>query len=387
MGKGVGVVVAVVVAIAVVVGGPLLAVGSVLLSILLETGGGAVMTGACTGVGTSVTVPVVDGLPGRVGTWKGEQVTNAATIVAVGAQRGVPLQGQVIAVMTAMGESSLRNITYGDDIHGVRNPDGSLTSSLGLFQQQMWWGTREQRLDPAYAAGKFYDGLVAVPGWASMQPSLAAHAVQRNADPWHYTRWWEPAAQLVAAISGQVGAADLLEISTATAPCGGGASVDGVGTGLSLTGWANPSVGRVTSRFGPRNTGISGASTYHLGIDIANGRCGDPVYSAAAGVVVSAGGTGGAGGNVIKVDHGEGVATLYKHLQSGTLLVAVGDQVEAGQQVASRGGDRSTDPAGAGASSGCHLHLEVRVNGEAIDPLPFFTARGVQPGQAVVTDQ
>lgn len=79
-------------------------------------------------------------LPADVEGWQGEQLTNAAAIVKAGIDLGVDREGQVLAVMTAMGESSLRNITYGDwETSGVTNPDGSRTTSIGLFQQQDSW--------------------------------------------------------------------------------------------------------------------------------------------------------------------------------------------------------------------------------------------------------
>ena len=73
-----------------------------------------------------------------------EQLAHACTII--GAPAGIwasTRRDQTIAVMTAMGESSLRNIDYGDwETSGVTNPDGSRTTSIGLFQQQDSWGTR-----------------------------------------------------------------------------------------------------------------------------------------------------------------------------------------------------------------------------------------------------
>ena len=106
--------------------------------------------------------------------------------------------------MTAMGESSLRNIDYGDwETRGVTNPDGSRTTSIGLFQQQDSWGTREARLDPYTAATAFYRAMAArVPDRAGIEPTLVAHRTQVNTDPYHYTRYWERAVRVVAAVSG-----------------------------------------------------------------------------------------------------------------------------------------------------------------------------------------
>jgi hypothetical protein len=105
--------------------------------------------------------------------------------------------------MTAMGESSLRNIDYGDwETSGVTNPDGSRTTSIGLFQQQDSWGTREARLDPYTAASIFYRAMtVRVPDRATTEPTLVAHLTQINADPLHYARYWDRAARVVAALN------------------------------------------------------------------------------------------------------------------------------------------------------------------------------------------
>lgn len=366
---------AVVVALLVVFAVPVGLVGMALVSASFG-GVGEAEDGGCTGEGSPITALPPDQLPVQVGGWSKEQLANAAMIVAVGQQRGVPLRGQTIAVMTAMGESSLVNVGYGDDRHGVTNPDGTLTCSLGLFQQQwcLGWGTKEQVMDPAYAAGKFYERLVTVPDWGAMAPTLAAHAVQRNADPWHYAKWWDAAVEVVAAISGEAAISDLLLDDDA--PC----AVAGDATGVSLDGWANPALGSRSSGFGPRNTGIPGASRYHLGQDIAND-CRTPLYAAAAGTVTASGLT--SYGNVIAIDHGQGAVTRYLHVLTGSLMVDVGDQVQAGQQIGGMGGDKNLDPKGAGTSSGCHLHFEVIVNGEAIDPMPFMSSRGVSLGSSL----
>lgn len=304
--------------------------------------------------------------------YTGEQLTNAQTIARVGEARGVSVHGQTIAVMTAMGESSLRNIDYGDDRHGVRNPDGTPTSSLGLFQQQRWYGTVEQRLDPVYASTRFYDDLLRVEGWPTLPPTIAAHRAQRNANPYHYERYWPAAVEVVEALAD----IDLPGLDPgSTTPCLPG---DATTVPVTAEGWANPATGARTSGFGPRNTGIPGASTYHLGADVA-AACGTPIHAAGPGVVVAAGPVRG-WGNHIKIDHGNGVATVYAHLLSGTLRAGLGQQVTGGTQIAAMGGDRKLDPIGAGTSSGCHLHFEVHINGAAIDPHPFMAARGVTLG-------
>ncbi|MBT2483244.1 hypothetical protein J7E28_00870 [Microbacterium sp. ISL-108] len=140
--------------------------------------------------------------------WSGEQLENAATIVRTASALGLGRDGQILGVMTAMGESSLHNIDYGDwETRGFTNPDGSRTTSIGLFQQQEWWGSIEERMDPATAATMFFDRLVGVPGWQQMEPSHAIHRVQVNTDRDYYSRFQTDATAVVDALSGPCTAA------------------------------------------------------------------------------------------------------------------------------------------------------------------------------------
>jgi len=121
-----------------------------------------------------------------------------------------------------------------------------------------------------------------------------------------------------------------------------------------------PIPGIITSPFGPRRHPIFGSTASHPGLDI-NGRTGDPIGAAADGLVISARWRNGYG-NVVVISHGGGFTTLYAH--QSELLVAVGDQVTAGQTIGLVG---ST-----GWSTGPHLHFEVRVNGNPVDPVPYM---------------
>ncbi len=118
-----------------------------------------------------------------------QQLANVATIVSVGQAMGIPARGQVVATATAMQESSLENLDYGD------------RDSLGLFQQRpsQGWGTPAQIRDPRYAARKFYEALQRVPGWAGLPLWQAAQAVQRSGFPTAYAKHETVAAQLVGA--------------------------------------------------------------------------------------------------------------------------------------------------------------------------------------------
>jgi murein DD-endopeptidase MepM/ murein hydrolase activator NlpD len=118
----------------------------------------------------------------------------------------------------------------------------------------------------------------------------------------------------------------------------------------------------VTSSFGNRLDPFLGRLALHAGIDF-RAPSGTRIRSTAAGVVTAAGPAGGYG-NMVEIDHGNGVSTRYAHL--AVVLVNVGDHVEADQVVAKSG---ST-----GRSTGPHLHYEVRLNGEAVDPIRFLRA-------------
>jgi len=128
------------------------------------------------------------------------------------------------------------------------------------------------------------------------------------------------------------------------------------GTGVpSASGFIWPVNGAVVSGYGMR------WGRLHEGIDIAASTTGTPIWAAAAGTVIHAGWLGGYG-NLVVVDHGNGLATAYAH--ASAILVGVGQQVAQGESVALVG---ST-----GNSSGPHLHFEVRVNGVAVDPLLYL---------------
>lgn len=126
-----------------------------------------------------------------------EQMANAEAIVATGEKLNVTDRAKVIAVATALQESTLHN--YGH--LGDRNDH----DSQGLFQQRpsAGWGTPEQITNPDYAATKFYQGLSGVPGWQRMPLTRAAQSVQVSAYPDAYAKWEKQAADLVLATHGK----------------------------------------------------------------------------------------------------------------------------------------------------------------------------------------
>lgn len=125
---------------------------------------------------------------------------------------------------------------------------------------------------------------------------------------------------------------------------------------------------RVTSKYGPRNTGIAGASTFHKGIDIGRdfSKPSTNVLSVKAGTVSFCGWNKYRGWYII-IKHSDEVSTLYQHLASMPKL-KVGDRVRAGQVLGVMG--NSSDKAV--LSVAVHLHFEVQVNGKPVDPAPYF---------------
>jgi len=120
-----------------------------------------------------------------------------------------------------------------------------------------------------------------------------------------------------------------------------------------------PADGTLTSGFGPRD------GTIHNGTDIANS-IGTPIFSAMAGDVIDAGPASGFG-QWVRVQHDGGVITVYGHV--ATFTVTEGQQVAAGQQIATMGNE--------GQSTGPHLHFEVHLDGTPVDPLPWLRGFGV----------
>jgi GNAT superfamily N-acetyltransferase len=125
-----------------------------------------------------------------------EQADNAATVAAVGDTMGMTQQAITVALATALQESGLRNLPYGD------------RDSIGLFQQRpsQGWGSAAQVADPTYASRAFYRRLDKQPNWTSLDVNDAAQRVQRSAVPDAYGQWEGEARAIAAAFTGAVGA-------------------------------------------------------------------------------------------------------------------------------------------------------------------------------------
>ena len=126
--------------------------------------------------------------------------------------------------------------------------------------------------------------------------------------------------------------------------------------------WPVTTSKRITSPFGRRNTGISGASTNHRGIDIGGVYYSSTVYAAKAGTVIIST-RNSVRGEYIVISHGSGNTTTYQHLSKRS--VSVGQTVKQGQAIGVTGSS--------GVGSGPHLHFEITENGQLIDPLKYLT--------------
>lgn len=149
-----------------------------------------------------------------------------------------------------------------------------------------------------------------------------------------------------------------------TAAAGSPADKNNGGTGSAGTatggGWVRPcSYTSITSPFGYRKAPTGGASTYHQGVDLDTGT-GWPVVAAKAGRVTVAG-YGSAAGNYVKIDHGDGVSSIYMHLNN--YCVSSGQMVSAGQQIGTTGAT--------GVATGDHLHFGISVNGVYVNPCNY----------------
>ena len=172
-----------------------------------------------------------------------EQLANAQTIVTTAASTGLPPRAAVVAVATALQESGLRNLQYGD------------RDSLGLFQQRASWGPASVRLDPVAATILFLRALNVVPNWQLLPITVASDQVQHSAFPTAVARWQATATPLVAAYwpagaggstPSSTSAADVSSLVAAVSDCpgqgGAGPGRGGGGAAAQPPGFTLPSL-------------------------------------------------------------------------------------------------------------------------------------------------
>ena len=326
----------------ILIGAPVALIGTFFLLIILVFSGTAA-TAACTNAAGTVDPDTVPTDP--IAGYSGEQLKNAAYIMNAASTLTLDRTAQVVGVMTAMGESSLVNVGFGDDLNGVTNPDGTPTCSLGLFQQQ-WclgsWGTRDEVMDPAHAATAFFERLVSVADWQSLAPTLAIHKVQGNADPYHYETFFGAADQIVTALAGD-------------GATGGGCTSGTIAMPLS------PGF-NMTDDYGPRRSPVAGASSWHPASDLQNypNPCGDQIYAITSGTVTLI------QGYQVSIKSPDGYTVSYLHMKLADVSVNVGDTVTTGQPIALVGTE--------GPSTGCHLDLRINKTGSTNESISALQA-------------
>ena len=300
----------------ILIGVPAALIASLFVVIILFLSGTG-SAAACTGSAGTVNPANIQAsaVPG----FSAEQLTNAAYIMNAAAALGLDRDGQVIGVMTAIGESSLTVIDHGD----TAGPD-----SRGLFQQRDSWGSLADRMDPTTSATLFFQGLQKVSNWQSLEPTLAAHKVQRNADPYHYEKFFAVADRIVTALAGGGGS------------CASGTVVLPLRPGFNMT-----------SNFGLRGFVVDGASSWHPAVDLQHypNPCGDQIYSITSGTVSYV------GGYQVTIKSPDGYDVSYLHMKLSDVSVAEGDSVTPHEPIALVGSE--------GPSTGCHLDLRINKKG------------------------
>ena len=283
-----------------------------------------------------------------------EQLRNAAAIMSTGKSMGASQRDLIVAIMTAMQESTLRNLNYGD------------ADSLGLFQQRpsQGWGTPQQIMNPNYAAGKFFKSLFGVKNRDKLSLAQEAQAVQRSAFPDAYAKWEAMARAVVGGTQFTNGGMGIEQMLSAMQGMNGGF---GGATGKPLTNY------HVSSEYGMRVNPVSGIRKLHNGIDLAAAG-GSPIHAIQGGKVLVSGYTGGYG-NYVVLQHANGMQSGYAH-QIRRPNVKVGQSVNAGQVIGYVG---ST-----GNSTGNHLHFQMGKGGNWQNPRNFIP--GLSKGGYTLND-
>jgi murein DD-endopeptidase MepM/ murein hydrolase activator NlpD len=305
----------------------------------------------------------------EIGDYNAGQIRNAAIIINVGSDLGLPPRAWVIAVATAMQESTLNNLGH----LGKKNDH----DSQGLFQQRpsTGWGTPAQVRDPVYASTKFYQKLKTIDGWEKMPLTEAAQAVQISAYPDAYAKHEPLATQIVNLLAD--GAANAVGNSLSMECAASGA--------VAASGWTIPLKGPVGSAFRSRSR------PNHQGVDISVDKY-RPIFAVASGVVsmvkcdedfrgrktCNVDGYPGKGGCgwMVEIIHAGNVMTRYCHLVQRP-FVRENQQVAAGELIGRVGSS--------GNSSGPHLHFEVHLGNDrssagAVDPVRFMQQQGAPLG-------
>lgn len=264
-----------------------------------------------------------------------EKKANAAIIISVGREMGLSEYSVAIGVATAIQESGLLNLNYGD------------RDSLGLFQQRPSvgaWGTAAEIRDPVHAATAFFNQLKKIENRDSM-PMMEAAILVQIPDRYYYERDWawdDIASELVTGMPSNQS---------------------------TCAGWVAPLEKGIANSdgFGMRQLSDDPVPVLHSGVDMPEAE-GAEIRAVSSGVVTFVG-VWGTGGNYVGIDHGNNIATGYAHISRFAEGIAKGVHVNAGDVIGYVGET--------GRAFGTHLHFQVIVNGEPIDPVPFMKEHGV----------
>jgi len=344
------------------------------------------------------------------------------TVIGVAKGLDIGTRGQVVAVMVMLQESGIQNYANnGENVNGYdisaepgtqfwldtaqtsmelpHDAVGNDADSVGLFQQRAsagWADTPgftavehpkeaiKRLMNPVFAANAFFgapggvanQGLLDVPNWENKGLAEAAQAVQGSAYPSAYRKWEDKARNLVSANS------DAEEIAPDKSPTDN----DNIGVDVGSGGFLSDTFSMPlpegsftpTSPFKMRTNPVTGTYELHNGQDL-GAPLGTPILAAADGTVVATG-PSLRGNNWVVIDHdlnGHVYSTVYSHMFVDDIDVSVGDDVEAGQQVASVGM--------AGQTTGPHLHFGVwdggRLSGGSpVDPMSVLDGTYSSPG-------
>lgn len=345
----------------------LLTVG--LVTVVLDDGDPAHAAASCAAPATAAgsAAPAVPA--GGVAGFDAEQMKNAQAIMNAAKALNLPVAAQLIGVQAAIGESTLRVVDFGD---------GAGPDSRGLFQQRAngAWGSYEDRMDPTISATNFFKALQRVEGWEALEPTIAIHRTQRNADPNHYTKFRAQATEIVKALGGEAAAG----VDTSGICPADGNQVVGDLAGK----WVAPLPGAVmTSGYGPRAApgGTAGGvlANFHYGIDFATPGHAGTIVAITDMKIVKVRNLDGMFGTGVTGQTTDGKLTIgMYHIEAGSVKVKEGDTVAAGTPLGIEGAT--------GNVSGRHLHMEffagalpnpmVPVN-PTIDPTSILKEKGI----------
>ena len=295
------------------------------------------------------------------------QIGNIQSIIKFASQvEGITADAIQIILMAASVESNFQNYANSsvpDSLNYPHDAVGSDHDSVGFWQMRQHWGTTAELMDIEYQVKAILGGpngpnkgsprgLFDIKGWETMPKGEAAQAVEVSAFPDRYAQRETLAAEL------------MKMFGEGLSFCDGGLGIGGV-AGHPL---GDPSF-LISSLYGLRSVdGCGNACNNHKGLDF-GAVCKTPIYAIADGTVIYEG-PEGAWGNVVKIQHANGLMTRSAHQPNGEWRAAVGTKVKAGDQIGMVGDT--------GRSFGCHLHLETLINGAYYDPEQVLIDMGVE---------